>query len=136
MKYTGVLSRLRNDCRRGAVVASIGGVFVIGSEVLENLVPVQDELWGIFIAILILVMLRPLYWLALHMAGEDAAEREVTSSLEKHKLDVYRAAVAGALEDGVVTEKEKCILKSLRENLQLTESEARRLESERTDRER
>ena len=131
MKYSGALNRLRNDCRKGVVVAVIGGVFVVGSEVLETLVPVHDEKWGIVIALVIIALLRPLQWLALYIAGQRVKQTHPTRSAEEQrKLDVYRAAFAGALEDGVVTEKEKCILKRLRENLQLSEADIERLERE------
>ncbi len=39
------------------------------------------------------------------------------------KLEVYRAALEGALQDGVVTEREQQILARLRRELEISETE-------------
>ena len=54
------------------------------------------------------------------MPGVD----ETAAYLETRKMEVYRAAFEGAVEDGVVTEKERRILTRLRDKLELAEDDA------------
>ena len=46
--------------QKGTLVALVGGLFLIGSELLEALVPVQSTFLGVAVAVVILVLLRPI----------------------------------------------------------------------------
>ncbi|MBI4394018.1 MAG: hypothetical protein HY556_09525 [Euryarchaeota archaeon] len=46
------------------------------------------------------------------------------------KLEVYRATIEGALEDGEITERERTMLMRLRDKLGIAEADARALELE------
>lgn len=129
MKFSGVINKPKTYSRKGSFVAMIGGIFVVCSEVLETLVPVQGELWGIAIAVIIILLLRPVQLLVLRMTGSVVKRADRRSGdVDQRKLEVYRAAVEGALEDGIVTDKERCILRRLRENLQLSEADVHSVE--------
>ena len=111
------------------MVALVGGFFLIGSELLEALVPVQSTLLGVAVAVVILVLLRPIQRLALRMVGGIMKDvGDTPDYLEARKLDVYRAAVEGAFEDGMITQKEERILERLRDSLELSEAETNAIE--------
>ncbi len=54
--------------QHSTVTALIVGGFIIGSEVLESLVPASGTVLSLFVAIAILLMLRPMQRLALRTA--------------------------------------------------------------------
>jgi len=112
----------------GALI--IGGFFV-GSEVLESLVPVSGTVLNIIVAIAILVMLRPMQRLALRITDRLMHSVQNTPEyLDVRRLEVYRAALEGAVEDGLVTDGERRILDNLREKLGISSGEAVALENE------
>lgn len=115
--------------QKGTVVALVGGMFLVGSEMLEALLPMQSTILGIVVALVILALLKPIHWLALRLVGGIMQEVEETDAyLEVRKIEVYRAAFEGAMEDGIVTQKEKAILKRLRQKLELSEKDAELVE--------
>ena len=117
--------------QKGTVVALVGGLFLVGSELLEALVPVQSTMLGVVVALVILVLLRPIQRLAQHMVGGVMQGVDETPAyLEARKMEIYRAAVEGAVEDGVITVKERSILERLREKLELSEADAKAVELE------
>jgi hypothetical protein len=116
---------------RGTLIALVGGIFFIGSELLEAMVPVESTFLGVAVAMVILVLLRPLYRLALRLAnGIMPSVDKTTAYLDARKSEVYQAAVEGAGEDGVISENERGMLERLRKNLQLSSAEANALELE------
>lgn len=123
--------RLRIAVRRSTLVALIAAGFFLAAELLEQVVPVDGVLLGILAAGVIVLCLRPLQRvverLVDHLVPVSVPSRV---ELEAKKLDVYRAALEGALHDSVVTEKEEQILLRLRRELQITDREAARLHRE------
>lgn len=123
--------RIRGVLQRSTVVAVIAGVFFVGSEILEALLPVDDAVLGVVMAGVIVLLLRPLQSVAERVAarivpGSPASE----DALDARKVDVYRAALEGALQDGVVTEREQEVLRRLRRELEISEAEAARIQRE------
>ncbi len=117
--------------QQSTVGALIIGGFVIGSEVLESFVPVSGATLNIIVAIAILVVLRPIQRLALRMTNRLMHSVQNTPEyLEVRRLEVYRAALEGVVEDGVVTDKERRILDHLRDDLSISPEEAVTLENE------
>ena len=110
---------------KSTLVALIGGIFIVGSELLETMIPVQSTISGMIVALGILVLLRPIHQIALKITGGLMPGVDETAAyLETRKMEVYRAAFEGAVEDGVVTEKERRILTRLRDKLELAEDDA------------
>ena len=117
--------------QQSTVGALIIGGFIVGSEVLESLVPVSGMVLNIIVAIAILVALRPIQRLALRMSNRLMHSVQNTPEyLEVRRLEVYRAALEGAVEDGLVTDKERTILDRLRDELGISAGEAVALENE------
>ena len=91
--------------QQSTVGALIIGGFIVGSEVLESFVPVSGAALNIIVAIAILVVLRPIQRLALRMTNRLMHSVQNTPEyLEVRRLEVYRAALEGVVEDGLVTE--------------------------------
>ncbi|NIP57267.1 MAG: hypothetical protein GWO00_04460, partial [Gemmatimonadetes bacterium] len=61
--------RIRGVLQRSTVVAVIAGVFFIGSEILEALLPIDDAVLGVFMATVIVLLLRPLQSVAERVAA-------------------------------------------------------------------
>ena len=117
--------------QQSTVGALIIGGFIVGSEVLETLVPVSGTVLNIIVAIAILVVLRPIQRLALRISNRLMHSVQNTPEyLEVRRLEVYRAALEGVVEDGLVTDKERRILDHLRDDLGISPEEAVTLERE------
>ena len=111
--------------------AIIGGGFFVGSELLEGLVPLDSTILGLVVAGAIVAFLRPIERVVSDALGRILAGVEDSPEYrESRKLRVYRGALEGAMDDGVIHEQERAVLDVLREQLQITREEARRLEEE------
>ena len=117
--------------QQSTVGALIIGGFIVGSEVLESFVPVSGTVSNIIVAIAILVVLRPIQRLALRMTNRLMHSVQNTPEyLDVRRLEVYRAALEGVVEDGLVTDKERRMLDHLRDDLRVSPEEAVTLENE------
>ena len=116
--------RVRFAIEQSTVAAAIGVAFLVISELIESFSPVHGVVESLIIAVLIVVALRPLQRFAYRFAGRLMRGVSNTPTyLEARRLEVYASAVEGAMEDGLITEKEAAILARLREQLQLTDDE-------------
>jgi len=117
--------------QQSTVGALVIGGFIIGSEVLESFVPVSGTILNIFVAITILVVLRPIQGLALRMTnGLMRSVQNTPEYLDVRRLEVYRAALEGAVQDGIVTDQERGILNQIRDDLGIPPGAAVALEKE------
>ena len=117
--------------QQSTVGALIVGCFMVGSEILEALIPVKGAVLSIIVATLILLLLRPIQRIALRMTNRLMRGVQNTPEyLERRRFDVYRAAWEGIVEDGDVTEEERRVLNRLRDNLEISASDALALEQE------
>ncbi len=86
---------------------------------------------NIIVAIAILAVLRPIQRLALRMTNRLMhSVQNSPEYLGVRRLVVYRAALEGVVEDGLVTDKERRILDHLRDDLGISPGEAVALERE------
>lgn len=114
---------------QSTVGAAIAGAFFIGSEILEAFVPVQGTILGVISALAIVSLLKPLRRGAERFSGRLMHGVEATPDyLGRRKLLVYESALSGAIEDGVVTDKERAILLNLRTELGIDEKDASAIE--------
>lgn len=118
---------------RGSVIAGAFVLMFFGvSETVEVLISDAAGTWaGLGAAGVLTVALRPLEKQAHRIA--DRAMPDVDDSdeyEEKRSFEVYQAAVERAARDEVLTDREKEILSGLREDLDLRDSEARRIEEQ------
>jgi hypothetical protein len=123
--------RVKIALTRSTVAAMITGAFFVGSELLEDVVPVDGIILGVLAAAASVLALRPLKRVAERFAGTVMQDVEETPEyFESRKAEVYRAALDAALEDGTVTDRERRILARLREQLGISDELAERLEQE------
>lgn len=123
--------RVRVAVRRSTLVAMVAAAFFLVTEILETFVPADGVLVGILAAGVIVLLMLPLQRLTERvmtrvMPVTEPSDEEVTL----RKLDVYRAALEGALQDGIVTEREEEILARLRGELGISEEDEARLRRE------
>lgn len=122
--------RIKSGVRRSVVVGAFVVAFFLASEGIEALVSGRaGTLAGLAAAGLLLVALRPLERGAARVAdrvmpgAEDTPEYRVGRGVE-----LYRAALESAAEDGEVTDKERAMLATLRERLGIREGDAAAME--------
>lgn len=130
----GIDLRLKWTIRRGSVAAAFVGVFFIASEGAQQ---VFSQRWGPAVGLVaaggLVFALAPLQRAADKLANvampdvHDTPEYRATRSRE-----IYRNAVASALQDGIVTDAERDVLASLASDLGLTPKDALDIEREAT----
>lgn len=118
--------KVKAGVRRAAVAAVFVVVFFVASEAVERVASARlGTVAGLAAAGLLAFALTPLQRVADRVA--DAAMPAVRATpdyLQERKHAVYAAALEGARQDGVVTERERAILERLRRELGLTVQEA------------
>lgn len=126
----GIELRIKWTIRRGTVAAAFVAVFFVASEAAQRVFEgVAGPVAGLAAAGLLVFALAPLQRLADRLA--NGAMPRVHDSEEYRtvrKRELYRAAVESALQDGIVTERERDVLATMAEGLGLGPVEARAIE--------
>ncbi|MBI4394016.1 MAG: hypothetical protein HY556_09515 [Euryarchaeota archaeon] len=124
--------RIKWTIKQSTVAAAFIAVFFIASEAAQQFFASSlGSYAGIVAAGLLVFAIAPLQRAADKVA--DAAMPRVNDTSEYlsfRKLEVYRAALEGAVADGVVTEREREILSRLRDKLGITDRDAAAMESD------
>jgi uncharacterized membrane protein YebE (DUF533 family) len=118
--------------KRGTIAAAFLFVFIVVAQLGQNFLSTEYG-WaaGGLAAGALLFVLAPLQRVAERVA--DTAMPGVSTSseyLSYRKLEVYKATIEGAMEDGAITEKERAMLGRLREKLGISTQDAAALEAE------
>ncbi|HVM44597.1 MAG TPA: hypothetical protein VM582_01580, partial [Candidatus Thermoplasmatota archaeon] len=125
--------RLKRTVSRGTVAAIIVAIAFVVSELAAQLLSDRaGPFLGIAAAGVLVFAMAPLQRVAdrltnVAMPGVDARS---PAYVTYRKMEVYRAALEGALEDGDVTQKERAMLARLRGNLDIGDDDARALEAD------
>lgn len=120
--------KLRFALTQGAVGAMIAGTFLVVSEALESIVPVEGVVTAIVLAVVIAVILRPAQKVAERFANQLMPGVTPTRGyLHERRLNVFRSALEGAIADGEITQNEEAILSRLRVQLEITKDEEQTL---------
>lgn len=122
--------RLKAGVSRGVLASIFIAVFFVVAQLIQN---VATESLGYAVgavaAGLLLFALRPLERVASRVADAAMPRVQQTSEyLAFRKLQVYRAALEGAYEDGEVTARERAMLDRLRAELSIAEGDATEME--------
>jgi hypothetical protein len=117
--------RVKIALERSTVIAALAAVFLIGSEVAEQLLPVQSKIIGLALAVSLALAFSRLERISKRvldrmMPGVEKSE----AYLGMRKIEVYRAALEGAAQDGIITRREQAILSALRQKLNISTDEA------------
>lgn len=123
-QFLDINIRIKTGIRRSLVASAFAVAFFVGSELVEQFIPV-DGIWiGVAAAGAITLALRRLE--ALATAAADRLMPGVSSGsdyLEARKVEVYQAALETVYRDGGVTKKEETMLEVLREKLGIGDRE-------------
>jgi hypothetical protein len=124
--------RIRWTIKQSTVGIAIFAIVFVVSEGAESLLSAQlGNYWGLLAAAVIAIVLRPLQAFAERVA---AAAMPNTQNTPEYKADrkrqVYEAAVAEALQDGGMSDKERSLLNRLRDSLDISLADAEALERE------
>jgi len=113
----------------------VAGLFFLVSESLEQspwvtrALPADTPVLDVTTAAAIALALRPLQKLAARLADRVMPGVERTPEYyRRRRLDVYQAALENAMADGQVTERERTILRGLRDDLGVPTDAADRME--------
>ena len=121
--------RLKRGLQRSVVAGAIAGGFYVGAYALEQFISLNNFLLGLITAAAVTAAFQPLQRLAERVAnrlmpGVDTSEAYLTD----RKHEVYRNAIEAAMQDGLITERERAILTGLQDSLVLSGAEASHIE--------
>ena len=117
--------RIKLALQRSTVIGAVAAVFLIGSAVLEQLLPVQSKLISVVLAISLALAFSRLERMTKRVVDRIMPGVEKSEAyLGTRRIEVYRAALEGAAQDGIVTRREQDILAALRRKLNITDDEA------------
>ena len=118
----GIDERLRKTFST-AILTSIGAIlFLIGSEVVEGLLPFPGVIGGVLLGGTILLVRKPVMQIADRFSG-----RILVSSYSETEI-MYLESYTAAMEDDIVTEQERVMLNTLAKSLQLSEEKVADIE--------
>lgn len=124
--------QVRWTISRSTIALGFLGAFFVGAEVMQNyLSEAYGWIGGGITAGLLLFALHPLQRMGERLADGVAPRSKPVSALShEERLDLYRSQATLAWSDGSLGRKERFLLDSLRERLDLTHEEGSRLERE------
>lgn len=121
---------------QSTVGAFFAGAFFAGDYLLQRIIPVEGVVLGFLASAAIALALRPIQRFAEGFANRVMGDVEDTAEyIRARKHTVYRAALEGAVEDGLISDRERAILRRLREQLDISADTGRELEQEVVSRE-
>lgn len=123
--------KIKIGIERSTIVGAFAVAFWLGGELLERMIPVDGPILGLAAAGALALAFRPLQRGAERLADTVMpGVKQTPDYADARKHEVYRAAIEGALADGDVTDKERAMLRRLRETLGIGETDAGALESD------
>ncbi|HET6403996.1 MAG TPA: hypothetical protein VFH78_05065 [Candidatus Thermoplasmatota archaeon] len=122
--------RLKWTIRRATLLGAFAVVFVGVAEVAQNVASdAYGYLAGGVATALMLLALRPIERMSARIADSAMPHvQETPTYVAYRKMEVYRAALEGAMQDGAVTEREREVLRRLRASLGLSDADVAALE--------
>ena len=123
--------RVKQGIQKSVVAGTVAALFFVGNYALEQFIRVNSFVLGLLAAAVLTAAFQPLQRFASRvvdgiMPGVNTSE----NYLLERKHEVYRDAVEGACQDGVITDRERAILMKLHASLGITSAEARRIEQD------
>ncbi len=122
--------RVKRGMERSVMAAAIAVAFFVAGQALEQLVTVNNFVLALLAAALVTAVFHPLQRFAERLADRLMPGVGGEAYLSERKHQVYRDALEGAFQDGVVTQRERAILTKLRESLDVSQFEAAQIERE------
>jgi len=127
----GIDLRVRSVVKQGSVGAVLAGVFMVVSEVIESVVPVQGVVLGVVLAIVVAAALKPAQTIAEMIVNAAMPNIRPNAEYLAHRRRVIlRSALENAWADGELTDKEQHLVVLLSEELGVAHGDAALLERE------
>lgn len=121
--------KIKFALEQSTVGAFFAGAFFTGEYVLQLVLPVDGVVLGFLAAAATSLALRPIQGFAERFAGRVMVDVEETEEyIRSRKHTVYSAALEGAVEDGMISDREREILVRLRQELGISTESAHALE--------
>lgn len=122
--------RIKSFVAHSVIAAVLAGTFLVVSEGLESLLPVESFWLGVAASGVIALTLRPLQRGAMWFADSlFPGVGHTPEYLGARKLEVYLHALEASFEDGEISERERYILHRLRQDLELTDEQIAEIEA-------
>lgn len=122
--------RVRFVLKQSSIGMVLAGVFLVASEAIESVVPVQGVVMGVLLAVVIAAALKPAQMLAERLV--TAAMPNVVpdaSYMDQRRRLVLRSALENAWADGRLSDEERRLVVLLAADLGVERQEAAALES-------
>lgn len=122
--------KIKWTIRRGTVAAAFVGVFFVVSELAQRLFEARfGTIFGLIAAGLLVFVLAPLQRAADRVADTAMPRVQGTPAyVAFRKMEVYKAALEGAVQDGEISPRERGMLQRLRVSLDIPEADALAME--------
>lgn len=122
--------KIKWTVKRGTLAGIFVATFFVVSQFLENVLDAKYGTVGGAVAVgLLLFAITPLQKFAERLSSV-AVPGAAVAVLEARKIEIYKAALEGAWQDGKLTDKERTVLTRLQLELGIANAQARNLERE------
>jgi hypothetical protein len=123
--------RVRLALTQGTVGALLAGTFLIASELIESVVQVEGAVLGVILALVIAGALRPAQRFAERLiSAAMPGVRPDEAYLQRRRCELLRGAIENAWADGDLSDKERGLVRLLREELGVETQVAAEIEAE------
>ena len=123
--------QMRLGVKRGTLAAAFVAIFFLISESAASLLSDQfGTVFGLLGASLVVFLVSPLHRLAEWFSGQVVQVDQGGEYKAYRKLQMYAAAVEDALLDGKLGTSQRALLERLRESLEMSAEDARRIEAD------
>lgn len=123
--------KVRFALTQGTAGAVIAATFLVVSEGLESVVPVDGLVAAIVLAVVIAAVLRPAQKMAERFANRVMpGVRAEADYFKERRLTMFRDALEAAFDDGEITQREEAILERLRVQFGISRDEEQSLRRE------
>ncbi len=127
----GLDLKLKGALEHSTLAGFVGAGFLVVSEGLELVVPVQGDLLGFLAAAAIGLLLHPIQLLAQRATTAILPDVQAPEDMARaERVSAYREQLTIAWADGDLTDKEARMLEAVRQRLDLPQDDAERLAAE------
>ena len=115
---------------RGTALTLLTGTFFVITETIEFFLPGEGLIANLGGASIVAVLIRPAWRLGAHFANALLPGIVETEEFRhRRRLEVYRASLESVAADGLITERERRILETMRTKLSISRDDANRIET-------
>lgn len=126
----GIDVRLKTAVKSSTIAAVFGAAFFVGSELLEEVIPINNVVLGLLAAGAISLILKPIQTMAHRLAERTFPGVKPFDDMNvKERLLVFQEQAELVWADGMVGDKERSLMERLQARLGIDEQDAKRIEA-------